>query len=141
MDSGKVNVAPHAAQAKWFKLIGVTIGNENADYPNGDEVQTVAPWSPPDLWEGLGHNLLNDILTAIDKGLPDGNRYSDHSAARDRAAWKVVLQHAPDKTEKQAREIVRTWIKTGLLTIEEYVDPARREPTKGLKVNNAKRPS
>jgi hypothetical protein len=141
MDSGKVNVAPPAAQARWFKLVGVGIGNGTADYPNGDEVQTVEPWTPPDVWEGLSHTLLNDILSTIDRGLPDGSRFSDHGAAKDRAAWKAVLQHAPDKTDKQARHIIRTWVKTGLLTMEDYTDPTRREPAKGLKVNNTKRPS
>lgn len=141
MDPGKVNLAPAASQATWFGLVSVSIGNGTDLYPNGDDVQTIEPWKVPDLWDGLSHLLLNDILSAIDRGLPDGSRYSDHGAAKDRAAWKVVLQHAPDRTEKQARQIIRTWVKTGLLTMKDYDDPVIRKPAKGLTVNHAKRPS
>ena len=34
---------------------------------------------PPDPWEGLSNHLCNEILTAIDKGLEDGRRYSNHN--------------------------------------------------------------
>jgi hypothetical protein len=141
LDSAKVNIVPPAAQARWFRLVGVPLGNATPDYPNGDEVQTVEVWIPPDTWAGLSHHLLNEVLTAIDKGLPEGGRYSDHSAAKDRAAWKVVQRYAPSKTEAQAREIIGTWVKTGVLTVEQYNDPTRRQSVKGLKVNDAKRPS
>lgn len=141
MDSGKVNIAPPMRQAKWFRLIGVLIGNATALYPNGDEVQAVEPWTPPDTWGGLSHHLLNQILTAIDGGLPDGNRYSDASSVKDRAAWKVVLEHAPDKTEGQAREIIKTWVKNGVLVSYEYDNPVTRKPVKGLKLDTTKRPS
>jgi hypothetical protein len=141
MDSGKVNIAPPAAKATWFRLVGVELGNGTEEYPHGDEVQTVEPWSPPNIWDGLSHFVLNEILTTVDKGLPDGSRYSDSGAARDRAAWRAVIQHAPQKTEQQARQIIKAWVKSGLLTVEDYTDPVRRETAKGLKVNHAKRPS
>jgi RecA-family ATPase len=48
LDSAKVNIAPGAQKATWFKLLGVRLNNGTDDYPNGDEVQTVEPWSPPD---------------------------------------------------------------------------------------------
>ena len=35
-------------EAKWFRLVGVPLGNGNELYPNGDEVQTVEPWTPPE---------------------------------------------------------------------------------------------
>jgi len=141
MDSGKVNIAPPMAEAKWFKLVGVRLGNASALYPNGDEVQAVEPWQPPDTWAGLSHSLLNQILSAIDAGMPDGNRYSHTPSAADRAAWKVVLEHAPDKTEAQGREIIRTWVKNGVLVPYDYDNPATRKSVKGLKLDTTKRPS
>lgn len=38
-------------EAKWFKLVGVPLGNCMVDpaYPEGDDVQVAVPWSPPDL--------------------------------------------------------------------------------------------
>jgi hypothetical protein len=141
MDSGKVNIAPAADDARWFRLVGVPIHNGTDLYPNGDTVQTVEPWTPPDTWAGLTNATLNEILTAIDAGMDNGERYSGAGKATDRAAWRVVLEHAPDKTEKQAREIINTWLRNGVLYVEEYESPRRRERLKGLRLNAAKRPS
>jgi hypothetical protein len=140
MDSAKVNITRHMGAAKWFRLIGVRLGNATEMYPNGDEVQTVEPWQPPETWADLSGDLLNKVLTAIDGGLPDGNRYSDGPNVKDRAAWKVVQAHAPNKTQAQCREIIKTWVKNEVLEDVEYDNPVTRKPVKGLTVNAAKRP-
>ncbi len=51
LDSGKVNIAPPAHKASWFRLIGVPLANGAGIYPKGDEVQTVERWDPPDTWD------------------------------------------------------------------------------------------
>jgi hypothetical protein len=140
MDSGKVNIAPPLHQAKWFRLVGVPLNNATALYPNGDNVQVAEPWTPPDLWSNTDIDLLNRILSEIDAGLPDGNRYTHAAKAENRAAWKVVVKHAPDKSEGQAREMIRTWIKNGVLVTENYTNPITRKPVSGLRVDNTKRP-
>jgi hypothetical protein len=140
MDSAKVNIAPPMAQAKWFRIVGVPLGNATELYPNGDIVQTVEPWKPPDLWKDLSIDLLNRILTEIDAGLPDGNRYSHAPKADNRAAWKVVVKYAPGKTEGQAREIIKVWVRNGVLVSEEYENLTTRKTVKGLRVDNSKRP-
>jgi hypothetical protein len=143
MDSAKVNIAPPSGSATWFRLVAVNLGNgnDNDNYPHGDEVQTVEPWAPPDVWAGLSHIKLNEILTELDKGLPDGRRYSAHNQAGDTAAWRVIHAHAPEKTEAQARGFIRTWIKNGVLVVVSYYDPIRRKPAKGLRVEQTKRPT
>jgi hypothetical protein len=141
IDGAKVNIVPPMTKAKWFRLVSVPLGNATDLYPNGDDVQTVEPWTPPDTWADLSSDLLNRILTAIDNGLPDGNRYSDSHNAKERIAWTVVMEHAPQKTEAQAREIIRTWVKNGVLVPEDYTNPVTRHEVKGLRVNAAKRPS
>ncbi len=141
MDSGKVNIAPPLEEAKWFRLVGVPLGNATDLYPKGDEVQTVEVWTPPDAWDGLSSHLLNRILDEIDAGLPDGNRYSSASAAGDRGAWRAVTKHAPDKTEPEARRIINTWVKNGVLTSDDYENPTTRKTVKGLQVVNSKRPT
>jgi hypothetical protein len=141
LDKAKVNIEPPAEKATWFKLVGVRLGNGNEMYPNGDEVQTVEPWTPPDTWANLSNTALNAALTEIDAGMSNGQRYSGAPNAKERAAWPVVQRHCPDKTEAQCREIVRTWLKTGLLFAKEYDDPVDRKKRDGLCVNTAKRPS
>jgi hypothetical protein len=140
LDPAKVNIARKSQKATWFQLIGVNLGNGTAEYPNGDDVQTVVPWMPPDTWANLSTAALNAALTEIEAGLGNGQRYSDASAATDRAAWTVVQRHCADKTDQQCREIVRTWVKNGVLYKEAYDDPIDRKSRTGLRVNSAKRP-
>jgi hypothetical protein len=140
LDPAKVNLAP-ANETRWFKLVGVRLGNKNPHYPNGDTVQTVEFWQPPETWAYLSHDTLNAALTAIENGMPNGQRYSAANAARGRAAWQIVKKHCPQKTEAQCREIIRTWLVNGVLFDEDYPDPVFRETAKGLRINQAKRPS
>lgn len=141
VDSAKVNIAPPSADTVWFRLIGVRLDNVTDDYPAGDNVQTVERWYPPKTWDGVSAAQLNAALNDIAAGLPNGQRYSGASAAKgDRAAWSLILRHAPDRTEAQCREIIRTWINNGVLIEEEYTDPVERKPRKGLSVCDAKRP-
>jgi hypothetical protein len=141
MDSAKVNIMPPMTAAKWFRLVSVRLGNGDTFYPHGDEVQTVEAWTPPDTWDGINNAIANAILTEIDAGLPDGNRYTDAAKATDRAAWQVVTRHASDKTEQQARQIVSTWVKSGTLLRRQYRNPKARKPVSGLYLNPTKRPS
>ena len=141
MDSAKVNIAPPTAEATWFRLVGVRLDNGTELYPNGDTVQTVERWTPPDVWRSLSGLLLNQILNTISAGMPDGNRYTDAPKATDRAAWRVVVEHAPDKSEAAARQIIKAWMKSGLLTRQDYENPATRKTVKGLFVDDARRPS
>jgi hypothetical protein len=102
-------------------------------------VQTVESWQPPDAWQGMTGTITNRILDKIDAGMPDGERYSPASAAKSRAAWKVVADIA-GKEEGPSREIIKGWLKSGLLKEEAYTSPRRREETMGVRVDDAKRP-
>ena len=142
LDKAKVNLAPPARAAEWFKLVGVHLDNGNDEYPNGDEVQTVKPWKPPRIWEGLASATLNAALTEIDNGIPNGQRYTDKGGGKGpRAAWRIVQKHCPDRTEGQCREIIRTWIQNGVLYYEEYDDPIDRKKRSGLRLDTSKRPT
>jgi hypothetical protein len=140
VDTGKVNITRSGKPARWFRLVGVLLGNATEIYPSGDEVQTVEPWNPPDAWADLSIVTINAALTEINAGMPNGQRYSRAASAKDRAAWPVVQRHCPHKTEAQCREIVRVWFRNGVLYDEEYDDPVYRKPRDGLCVNHAKRP-
>jgi hypothetical protein len=83
--------------------------------------------------------ITNRILDKIDAGMPDGERYSAANAARGRAAWKVVADIA-GKKEGPSKEIVKGWLKSGLLKEEPYMTK-HREEAMGLRVDDAKRPS
>jgi hypothetical protein len=141
MDSAKVNIAPPLEQAKWFRLVGVSLGNTTETYPHGDEVQTVEPWEPPSLWGDISPAKAREILLAIDKGLEDGRRYSNEAPAKDDiAAWCVVRAYVPGLNKKQGRAIIKGWLESGVLVKETYHNPITRFEAKGLKVVYAKMP-
>jgi hypothetical protein len=132
MDKGKVNITPPSRQATWFRLVGVKIGNADEIYKHGDEVQTVERWSPPDVMGGLSHAQVGEILDKIHKGLVDGRRYSDAASARTRAAWKVVVDVAPEVSEKVAREIIKLLVKNKVLVSRSYHNEMERRDEDGL---------
>ena len=92
------------------------------------------------LFEGMSVELMAAILDDIDREWTAGTPYSDNNAAKKRAAWKVVHKYAPTKNEAQCREIIRVWVKNGVVFVDEYKDEARREVAKGLRANPEKRP-
>jgi hypothetical protein len=141
LDPAKTNLIRRSHKTTWFRLISVPLGNGTPDYPMGDHIQTIEPWSPPDIWANLSSVTLNAVLTEIDKGMPNGHRYSDSATATTRAAWPVVMKHCPNITESQARMIIRTWKQTKVLFPEKYDDPVERKERTGLKVDDTKRPS
>jgi hypothetical protein len=139
LDSAKVNIAPPSIEARWFKIVGVSLGNGNALYPNGDEIQVAELWQPPDMWQELSTNIINRILDDIEAGPAAGRRYSSApSAGCDRAAWSVVQKHAPNLGERQCRVVIATWEKTQMVETRDYQDAADRKSRKGLFV--VKRP-
>jgi hypothetical protein len=141
LDRAKVNLIGRAGKPEWFRLIGVPIGNATEDYPNGDEIQVVTPWEPSKPFADIPIVTLNAILDDIERGLPNGQRYSNApSAGQGRAVVPVVQKHLPDKTEGQCRKIIHKWLETELLYPEDYDDPIQRRSRSGLRVNDAKRP-
>ena len=140
LDDAKVNIAPSAANARWFRLVGQRLGNATPQYPEGDSVQTVAPWEPPKIWDGLDEEDMDAILGAIDAGMPNGQRYSRASAALARAAWRVVQERIPDKPEAACRALITLWYEKGALEEHEYKDPVSRRIYVGLRVSPDKQP-
>jgi hypothetical protein len=55
--------------------------------------------------------MVDAILDDIDRGLPDGRRYTHYGRAKEeRQAWRVVQQHCPEKREAQCKEAIRQWV-------------------------------
>jgi hypothetical protein len=138
VDDAKVNLTLRSADAMWFKLVGVPLGNTTELYPNGDNVQTVRRWHPPDMFAKFNMTISNQILDRIEAGPYEGGRYTSAANAKDRAAWPVVQQICPDITDKQAKHVIKTWIKNGVLLKRDHEDPKDRHNKPGLFVG--KRP-
>jgi hypothetical protein len=114
LDRGKLNTAPPAQPVAWFRLIGLSIDNETADYP-ADNVHTVEQWHPPETIAGMTPETIAAVLAEIDRG-KDGEFYSASPNAQQRAAWRVVVAYTrPPVEEATARAVIQRWVKDGLL--------------------------
>jgi len=128
--NGKRNFAPPAEQSDWFKI-------ESVELKNGDNVGVVTPWRYPANRAPVTPEATVRILADIDRGMPNGQRFSKSNAATKRAAWPVVQKHCPDRTEDQCRQIVKGWLKPGgPLYADEYDDPIESRPRQGLFVRH-----
>ena len=136
IDRAKANIV-RAIKASWYQLVSVSLGNTTEQYPEGDAVQALETWTPPDV-QDIDPDSVSRILDRIDAGMPDGNRYSGTPSAKTRAAWPIVVAEMPDMTEAQAREIIKEWLRRGVLISREYEKPNEGHGSKkvaGLFVN------
>jgi hypothetical protein len=137
LDDAKINIAPPSEQAVWFKLVGVEIGNPTEDYPSGDNVQTVERWHPPDAFAGLAITTIADIFDKLRAGPVPGEFYSpDPRANGDWAGWTIC--ELANKEKGDAKRILKTWIKNGVLIEDKYRSPRRRREIDRLTVNEIK---
>jgi hypothetical protein len=135
LDGAKINLIV-GRPIRWFFLESQPLGNATELYPHGDEIQVARTWTPPDAWNAVTDDIMNRILSDIDKGMEDGNRYSEAANAGGRAAWKIIQRHIPAHTEQQARDIIKAWVDDGTLRRDTYDNPVtRKKGVSGLWVN------
>ena len=130
VDSAKVNIAPAAATATWFRLVGVPLGNASVIYPSGDEVQTVEPWTPVDLMALVNDEELRNIIFAEISNAPPHALYSAHPNSGRRHVFQILKRHLSDITKKQTEKIANTWIEEGHLRYVQFQDDKSRERRK-----------
>lgn len=135
IDDAKVNITRRSSDAMWFQLVGVSLGNRSDLYPNGDEVQSVTRWYPPDVFNKLDVEISNRILDKIEAGPYEDGRYSPAPNAKNRAAWPIIQEFYPETNEKQAKHIIATWLKNGVLVKHDHKDPKDRHEYPGLFVS------
>lgn len=131
--NGKANNSP-LSEAQWVKLVSVSLGNGTADYPAGDEVQTVEHWTPPKGLVGASSDLarLQDEIRAravpprLAAQAPDWVGY----LLADLLGWDAgrgLTQEQCDAAQLDARarvkEMIQSWIASGGLVVETRPDP------------------
>jgi hypothetical protein len=141
LDDAKANMAARAPKATWFHLDHVTLDNADEIYPNGDQVVVIEPWEPPNAWDSMSEPDCNVALDRIAAGLPGGLLYTDTRKGQT-ARWAGdVLVELFDITEDQAADVIKTWLKNGVLVQGTFSCAATHyKPVRGLKVNDTKRP-
>ena len=131
LDRAKANIV-RAIKASWYHLVSVSLGNATELYPEGDEVQALEIWAPPDIQVDLNPDCLRRILDKIDAGMPGGDRYSNHPNAKKRAAWPIVVAEMPGTIEAQARETIKSLIDRKIIISRNYEKPKDGREIEGL---------
>lgn len=129
--------AARGADAQWFRLDSVALGNGSVDYPNGDQVAALAPWKPESVWARLPIADCRRAATLIGKG-PNGNAAAGgvrYTASRGRGTdrWAGhVLVNQFGLTAGQASTVISTWLREGVLQEADYLDRTQRKTRTGL---------
>ena len=134
VDDAKINLTRKSSKAVWYRLVGVKLGNGDDTYPNGDEVQTVVRWYPPDVDAFVSPEATTLIFDQIEAGPYPQGRYSAAPQATKRAVWPMVAEFCPELSEQQIKQVVTRWIVGGLLRSEPYIDQKSRHEEVGLVV-------
>jgi hypothetical protein len=125
IDGAKSNYAP-AADAEWWRLEGVEIGN-------GETVAACAPWTPPNTF--ANHTMADcvAILEAINKGTPAGFAWA--AAKQAEADWAGRVLIARGATDAQAKAMLKKWERAETLKIEDKDSPRRGHKRKAYTVD------
>lgn len=133
-DDAKANQSLKSNSAKWFRKETIELDNATEDCP-ADFVGALVPWIPPDAFGDASIHQLNIILDKIDTGMESGERYTASarggSIAKGRWAGCLLIDLLGMK-QAQAKKVIDTWIKTGVLLEDEYHNPVRRRSETGL---------
>lgn len=133
VDDGKLNYA-RMTEADWFEKVEHTL-------PNGDAVAAAHPWKPPSAFQNATVASVNEVLDLIEAGYEPDVPFSPRESGLNNTRWVGhIVCKKMDITPEQARIVVGTWFKNGVLEEFEYRDPVQRKPRRGVKVIAAKRP-
>ncbi len=140
VDRGKGSYSANATYAYWFIWHTVTLDNAEGDEP-GDQVGVLKPWSPPGLFSGIDSVQINELLDVIAAGIGPPEERERYTMST-RAVERCIIPLAADilgVDPPKAKEILKLWLKTKLLTEIDYISPAQRKTRKGLFVTESKR--
>lgn len=133
-DDAKANQSLKVSGAKWFRKETVELDNAGEDCP-ADFVGALVPWNPPDVFDGLSFHVACTVLDQIDAGRDNGERYTASTKGGTKASGRwagSLLIDLAGLNEAQAKKVISTWIKNGVLVEDEYHDPVYRKPKTGL---------
>lgn len=147
-DDAKSNQSLKTNTAKWFRKESVELTN-GTGFEEPDEVGALVPWTPPNAFDGISTASINMALDRIDEGIIDsdgvvtGVRYtsSTRGGSRESGRWAGgLLMEMLGTTEAQAKKMLASWVKTGVLVEQNYHCPEQRRERNGLFAPYDKRP-
>ena len=143
-DDAKANQSLVSGRGHWFEKISVEIANGTA-LEQPDEVGALAPWTPPDAFDGISAHTLRIAAERINRGLeddggqPTGERYTLRKGGQTDRRWAgKVLVECLGVEPQRAMTILKTWQRNGMLDEVPYDDPVQRKSRNGVVVDMKK---
>lgn len=137
--SDKMNLAPPADKADWFKLVSVPLGNGPLGH-EGDRVGVPVPWKPAELFDGITTEQILDVMQVIKDGathLEEAPLWSPSKKGETNERWvgHAVMQ-VLEVSERRAGSMVTAWLNSGVL-VETTTRYKRRNDAKAVVVDDA----
>lgn len=140
-DDAKANQSLLSSRARWFEKISVTLSNGDG-LTQPDEVGALAPWTPPDAFDGITVSVIKLALERLHRGIedddgrPTGERYSRHKQSGSRWGGNVIVESL-GVDEKRASFMLKTWLENNIISERDYDDMVQRKKRMGLFVDMA----
>lgn len=119
VDDGKANLAPPAEAAVYRKMHGVKIGN-------GEWIGVCVPFKLPDAFDGISAKDAKKAQQIVAAAHSNGDPLKESSQSPQWVGVPIADLLGIDITEKKGRAkvstIIRTWIKTNVLSTEKVFD-------------------
>jgi hypothetical protein len=122
------NLAPPSADVnRWYEKLSVQT-------PNGHYIGAVQPWKWPDAFDGVSKEDARKVQLAISHMEDDpplesvqSSRWAGHIVAR------ILGLDLEDKADKaRVQNMLRTWVKTNVLTVVEVRNPRAGRDVKAI---------
>lgn len=129
----KENYAPPPERGTWFRLVGVPLGNATEAYPEGDNVAVATTWQPRQLFAGMDATALAAVFADLRQTEHGPNKQAKHTP------WAgVPLMDIGKRSEREAGQIVREWLESGVLTKGKYYHTPSRHEVEQVVLDDAK---
>jgi len=142
IDDLKFNYSVRSADARWVRLESIRLENGTEDYPDGDFVQVPINWTPPSPTV-VTTALANRILDELDRGTPEGERYTTSRKGERQAfelARDILRGDGLDISDRAIMQLLKSWERNNVIYVKDYDSPSQRKRRKGIFVNNSNRP-
>ena len=80
---------------------------------------------------------ISAVFDAIRGGLPDGELFAPRRQATKRWVGQTII-NATGKTANQAARVVKQWTDNGVLVVEKYTSPTRRDEAERVVLDEQK---
>lgn len=120
----KANLAPPSERSTWYRMASFDLGNGTNDRPS-DNVGVATLWQWPSASEGLRVSDLLEVQKVINAGSYKENAQASNWAGH-AVAEALELDANDDQDKARIKELLKVWLKSGALKIEQKQDGNRK---------------